>query len=475
MIIHVGLLLLSVTGICAQENPLRGVPPDLIAKYTPDDQNSLFTCIVSGEKIPFSRVNDGFVDCKDGSDEVGTSAGTSGFYCKNEGYFPKRISNSFVDDGICDCCDGSDEAEGLCPNTCAQLKEVYNKKAEDMNAKIDAGLKIKSKMIIESKLAKEQLIDEVNDLNKELQMKRDRIEQLKVKKNELAASQKNGEIYRKLNDKINQLQSSIENQLNQIQIFKDSTTQLEDILAEMNEKYNHNFNDPAVKAAAQGYLNYKSNKQNVDAIPDAVRKIEDLRSEIDNLPLQDTSNRSSFWNYSEETLKALVYSVFGISSPTVFGDIDDLSLSEIERQSDKLNKEIRFQSRSLKTLESSLDKNYGPDDILRSLSDTIVNNNIGNYKYTIQLNGDLVQIDSRNARILIGKFSEVIYDDDDNIHYKLKFGNGQRCWNGPVRSANIELTCSERNEIKQVSEPEKCHYLISMDSPLGCFEEDKIK
>ena len=46
---------------------------------------SAFVCRSSGIQIPDSRVNDGYCDCEDGSDEPETHVGTSGvFVCKTE-------------------------------------------------------------------------------------------------------------------------------------------------------------------------------------------------------------------------------------------------------------------------------------------------------------------------------------------------------------------------------------------------------
>lgn len=62
----------------------------------------MFKCIKSGELIPFRLVNDDYCDCKDGSDEPGTSGCPNGrFYCENKGFFPAYIRSSRVNDGVC--------------------------------------------------------------------------------------------------------------------------------------------------------------------------------------------------------------------------------------------------------------------------------------------------------------------------------------------------------------------------------------
>ena len=48
------------------------------------------------------------------------------------------------------------------------------------------------------------------------------------------------------------------------------------------------------------------------------------------------------------------------------------------------------------------------------------------------------------------------------------YEHGLRCWNGPERSATIDLECGAENEIVKVTEPSKCEYLIKMRSPAVC-------
>lgn len=90
---------------------LRGIRDEDIKKYLPNLRGK-FVCFSTKEEIEFERINDDYCDCPlDGSDEPGTSACNSGiFYC--EAYslkLPGRIPSYKVNDGYCDCCDGSDE------------------------------------------------------------------------------------------------------------------------------------------------------------------------------------------------------------------------------------------------------------------------------------------------------------------------------------------------------------------------------
>ena len=53
------------------------------------------------------------------------------------------------------------------------------------------------------------------------------------------------------------------------------------------------------------------------------------------------------------------------------------------------------------------------------------------------------------------------------------YDHGARCWNGPERSANIELECGAENELVKVTEPSKCEYHFKMRSPAVCSRPDK--
>lgn len=65
------LLLLPLHALAGSE-PLRGVSPDLIARYDPAQASTdVWECLDGSKTIDWSAVNDDFCDCADGSDEPG--------------------------------------------------------------------------------------------------------------------------------------------------------------------------------------------------------------------------------------------------------------------------------------------------------------------------------------------------------------------------------------------------------------------
>ncbi|KAL6845560.1 hypothetical protein ACP4OV_025055 [Aristida adscensionis] len=123
------LLPFLLAGAADAAPPLVGVSPQDEAYFA----SQVIACRDGSGYFPRSRLNDGYCDCADGTDEPGTSACPEGrFYCRNIGDTPH-------------CCDGSDEYESdiHCQNTCKNGIETAEDKLmldiEDLFQKIKNG------------------------------------------------------------------------------------------------------------------------------------------------------------------------------------------------------------------------------------------------------------------------------------------------------------------------------------------------
>uniref|UniRef100_A0A131XEN2 Putative glucosidase ii beta subunit n=1 Tax=Hyalomma excavatum TaxID=257692 RepID=A0A131XEN2_9ACAR len=114
--------------VALPSHKVRGVSPDEVAHYMP---GKTFKCLRSSGVIGYDQVNDDYCDCKDSSDEPGTSACPNGrFYCeRHNAHSPKYVLSMRVNDGICDCCDGSDEWNGAALPSNLQLSDEQQARA----------------------------------------------------------------------------------------------------------------------------------------------------------------------------------------------------------------------------------------------------------------------------------------------------------------------------------------------------------
>jgi protein kinase C substrate 80K-H len=137
----------------------------------------------------------------------------------------------------------------------------------------------------------------------------------------------------------------------------------------------------------------------------------------------------------------------------------------------------------LDTSEEDLGKDYGPDDVFRSLKGQCVEVESGEYKYEFCFMGQATQKPQRGGMDTnMGNFERIetiIVDEElpadgkglgSGERLALTYENGAHCWNGPARSTMVILACAEKNEIWKVVEAEKCVYRMEAGSPAACYE-----
>lgn len=103
----------------------------------------------------------------------------------------------------------------------------------------------------------------------------------------------------------------------------------------------------------------------------------------------------------------------------------------------------------------TIDTNSKYDVYLQSLKYRYPNTEVGNH-----LSSDTVEIGKEE--ILLGNLPDL------NNGLILEYRGGTKCWDGPLRSATIQMRCAPDFKIESVSEPTRCSYVFEMTGPLGC-------
>lgn len=501
-----------------------------LPKYQPDE-NGKWACLGHPEIVlSFSQVNDDICDCPDGSDEPGTAACPGNwFYCRNEGHIPGRLPASRVNDGVCDyeiCCDGSDEQglseslnnsgiEHKCENRCAQMHKEYLEKIQKQQAMLKSADANRQKLVkkaaeLKASIKKEldikmqKLASLQSDLSKKEKALKDvelaQAEVLKQRKSDPNFQQKQPELIIKAKETLDSISRAHKASLDSITKLNSEIAVLSNIIETMKKEYNPNFNDPAVKQAIRDYEEYMSNirtpeaqqqqqqqqqesyttLQQLESVPKLISDLESFKVPTPKKPNLRAMIIKALGPKAEELLKKFKVWLAenGLYTGTSFSSDDeenpeDDQYSEVNIHKNIVKKartEVEELEKQLSEIRSDYDSVYGPGDILRSLKDSCVSNNLGEYIYEFCFYGGASQKSTKdNSVVNLGKFAKVTYDDPAN-KLVLEYENGAKCWSGPIRRVTVSLDCGKNNEILQVTEPERCEYFMRGTSPAACSE-----
>lgn len=462
-------LLFACWGI-AQANRIHGVAPELQLKYVSDADGN-WRCLLNPEIVlRFDQVNDNICDCPDGSDEPGTNAcafeddAFHWFYCENRGYFPGKIENYKVNDNVCDydlCCDGSDEyMSGNCPDRCKQVREQYEHHVATSRLMLDKALESREKLVQEARERKEKVEAKSRDAQRSVELTEKQLQRMVARGASSMLDVEESEYVKEAKSLFVEFEAKLESLQRQLAAQKDEASRLEKMLVHLRDNYNPNFNDHAVKKAITEITEHLLNKvepkeENQEIGYTAFLQKLAAGSSIRNSGSPAVSIEPTFANVIHSYYQKLVSKFKPLElqvTPQGTQQVLKVPQAEIEALEKKLNAE----KAELLILTEKLLQNYGHDDIFRAVENEWVTLDINSYTYKLGFL-DAIYQDST----LVGRFAGY---DGERLHYKA----GARCWNGPQRSAVVEIQCGDKNELMLVSEPEKCSYSFVLVSPLGC-------
>ncbi|KAJ7328192.1 hypothetical protein OS493_025068 [Desmophyllum pertusum] len=512
----------------ASASSIRGVAVTRLPFY---DSSKDFTCLDGSLTVPFNNVNDDFCDCGDGTDEPGTSACSNGLYhCTNAGFRPRNIPSSRVNDGLCDCCDGSDEYDGAvtCPNTCKELyKELYQKQREEAEL-AKQGIAIKQDYSQQGQEKKEERKQKLEGLKKQLEEKKAVVESLKAKKDEVETIEKEAKdmhekeweetkakllaerdrasadtAFRALDTDENgrvTLQEIVDTELLDKKYNEDEARELlggyeesdiEDFFSGLwstfKDKYLHKQPEPT-PVGEENPTEAETPPTESPPLPPPIDDNfddEDLPEvpgdEDDDEEEEDEDERDE---PSDEFKQEAENKVTKVSTEESNKD-DDLKMPEYDEETkakisvaDDARKEFndaetvsRETEKEISELERSLNLNLGQEEEFSPLQGQCFDYTDREYLYKLcPFDRASQQPKDGGSETSLGTWGE--WTGEPNKYSRMKYSGGQACWNGPSRSATINLRCGSTNEVVQVSEPSRCEYHMEFRTPAACQSGD---
>ncbi|KAG0668925.1 hypothetical protein C6P45_004275 [Maudiozyma exigua] len=350
----------------------------------------------------------------------------------------------------------------------------------------------------------------------------------------------------------------VDGKANYMETLRNYIKEFSELMTDISENYNVNFQDVGTLTAVDAYKNYLSKYTDLGSAPKyelPAKFIKEYNHLVDVIE-EDVPQLLFEENDSDETLEEiggnrkrsylhkganLQHDNGGSAFGVLRTDIESLKeqIETYKTMINELNKvlnenEIKHtymtklyeehkNNESLSEREQSLNENDRL--MLRQIIELLekmeiekstITELLDNYRYDINLNplipGSIQQHEdkSNGNSVNIGNLKEIYLDHNINMdkfanHIKLEYGDddiithlfsdknevgerdylfenldqnnnglifeydsGDKCWNGPRRSAKLYMKCSENFGIQNVYEMTKCTYMIDASGPLGC-------
>ena len=417
------------------------------------------------------------------------------FHCMNAGHKSIDIFSSRVNDKICDCCDGSDEwnADVSCPNTC---HEMGIKAQEEKRRLIELHNQGYQKRLDYSAQGKQKEVES----HASLEEKEAELEVVKNELIDLEAAQEAAEEPERAAKEAHQKQwdeeraSRMEDEdradarfgFDELDTNSDGVLVVEELLV----RYELD-DDSDGDVSEEEALSYLDNQRSIDfetfyssswdAISDRCQfkrptlppvpvekpvippvdsdeyfEEEDEDDEYDSDDEDDDDdddvmeNEEKMPDYDDATQELIAAADEARSARREA----DNRKATIEREINDLNKYLKI--------------SYGVDREFSHMYDQCYEFTDREYTYKMCAFGKVTQRAKSGGRETNlgtwGKWN----GPANNIYSVMRYEDGEKCWNGPSRSATISLICGLEDQLLSASEPNRCEYVMTFSTPAVC-------
>eukprot|EP00043_Microstomoeca_roanoka_P025753 m.9769 g.9769 ORF g.9769 m.9769 type:complete len:474 (+) comp5818_c0_seq1:86-1507(+) len=455
----VAFALLCILCCSVDAGAVKGVKPENLSRYQPHDGN--FACLDGSAFLQFSSVNDDFCDCKDGSDEPGTSACANGeFYCANKLHIPEVLRSSRVNDGVCDCCDGSDEYSGLiiCKNTCEEAGRAARQEAERLHRIQQEGYASKQQLIETALKTKQDKHARRKHVVEELEKVKELVQELE----QLKEQAEHPEVEAKKEfDKSWQETVKAQEERAKRWLFSILDVNKDEVLTPEELKQHVTFGEGEDAITEEDVMSAFETAEGETASGEKGLRFEQFAGDV-------YDKIKHLFEHHEDFVKP-----YGeVDKPAYDEAIEQLI--EVAEEARKAYQEAdtkRFQlNKDLEVLEKHLGMDFGPEHEFLPLLDQCWEIEDREYRYKLCMFDKVTQEPKNGGRSTsLGTWRGWAAGEGGHTDYHhAEFTDGEKCWNGPNRSTKVEFVCGPATRIVEVSEPNRCEYAMRVECAAVC-------
>jgi hypothetical protein len=144
----------------------------------------------------------------------------------------------------------------------------------------------------------------------------------------------------------------------------------------------------------------------------------------------------------------------------------DKDLVTAQNEVDHINSRIKELKNQVGYGDDSTD--FGPGGELYALREECLEMSSGKYTYHLCMFQKAKQTESgRGGGVDLGKWDGMSFDQETGQRV-MKWKGGSKCWNGPMRSATVFVTCGIETKLVSAEEPNICEYEFRLESHIAC-------
>lgn len=416
----------------------------------------------------------------------------------NAGHRSEDIFSSRVNDKICDCCDGSDEwgTDAGCVNTCQEMGRQAMEERRRLRELHEQGYKKRLEYSAQGKQKAEESQLALTQKEAELELVKKEVEDLAAAKDAAEEPERAAkEEHQKKWEEEKEARAEVERRADAQFGFDELDTNSDGFVTvdELRTRYELDDNEDGdiSEEEALGYLN---NQQSVnfetfyssawEAIADRCQfkrptpppqaieppyappedKGEDAGEE------NDADEEDYDYDDEDEDEDEGDQGDGGDSMPEYDDATKELvaiadAARTAHREAD--NRKMNIE-RDIENLRKYLQVNFGVEYEFSPLYDQCYEFTDREYTYKMCAFSKVTQRPKKGGREtnlgIWGKWS----GPSDNIYSVMRYEDGEKCWNGPSRSATITIVCGLEEKLFSASEPNRCEYAMEFTTPAVC-------